>query len=417
MPVIELLKSAPGFRRLWLGNLISSCGDWIGWVAVSVLAMHSEAGPLALAGVFVAHYLPSALLAPLGGFVADRWDRKQILLWVTTGQFLITVAMAVAALRSAVLSVQVLLAVRSTAMAFIAPAERGAVPRLVQPSQVLLANAVDSGTWSIMFTIGTALGGFVSNLGPSTALSIDACTFVFAFLFYLRLPSIVPRSEKKNSNSTDSAVPRFNEILRWLWNEPTILCATFAKGPLSLASGAAWLGLNLTAAQKDTGTSTPIALGAFYALRGIGTAVGPLLAGRVQKAGLSERSVWTFCYAAGIIAMLGFWAADRWWAWSICAFVWGISGGVNWVISTAITQRDVPDLYRGRIGALDTLSWMGAQCLSVGLCAFLIDRGDRLDPSLLVMCLLGAGGFALLQLNAARKNGQAEAPISEPNAQ
>lgn len=402
MPIVELLKTAPGFRRLWLGNLISSCGDWIGWVAVSVLAMQSQSGPLQLAGVFVAHYLPSALLAPLGGFVADRWDRRKILLYVTAGQCLVTVAMALAAVRGEVLWVQVLLAIRSTAMAFIAPAERGAVPRLVAPSQVLLANAVDSATWSVMFTIGTALGGLISALGPTTALSIDAGTFVFALLFYLRLPAIVPQDEQTQAASTDE-VPRLKEILTWLWTQPTILCATFAKGPLSLASGAAWLGLNLSAAQKDTGTSASIALGAFYAARGVGTALGPLMATRVQHSGLSERTVWITCYAAGILAMLGFWAADQWWAWILCAFVWGISGGVNWVFSTAITQRDVPDRYRGRIGALDTLTWMGAQCLSVGLCAIDVHRGRELGPSLLLMCILGAAGFALLQLNISRK--------------
>lgn len=406
MKIVELLKSAPGFRRLWLGNLISSCGDWIGWVAVSILAMQSDSGPLQLAGVFVAHYLPSALLAPLGGYFADRWDRRKILVYVATGQLFLTIAMALAAVRGEVLGVQVLLAIRSTAVAFIAPAERGAVPRLVAPSQVVLANAVDSATWSVMFTLGTALGGLISALGPSTALAIDAGTFVFAILFYARLPSIIPEDHNQQDSGDDpesSTVPTIREILQWLWTQPKILCATFAKGPLSLASGAAWLGLNLTASHKDTGVSASIALGAFYALRGVGTALGPFMAQAVQNRGHSERVIWMLCYLAGIAAMLGFWASDAWWAWGVCAFVWGVSGGVNWVISTAITQRDVPDRYRGRIGALDTLSWMGAQCIAVSLCAWRVHSGDPLGPSLLLLCVLGVLGFLALQGNALRQ--------------
>lgn len=405
MKIVELLKSAPGFRRLWLGNLISSCGDWIGWVAVSILAMQSESGPLQLAGVFVAHYLPSALLAPLGGYFADRWDRKKILVYVAAGQMLLTVAMAIAAIQGEVLGVQLLLAVRSTAVAFIAPAERGAVPRLVAPSQVVLANAVDSATWSVMFTVGTALGGLISALGPSTALSIDAGTFVLAILFYLRLPNIVPKDQPNASSSENQdtpQVPKMREVLAWLWSEPKILGATFAKGPLSLASGAAWLALNLTASQKSTGVDASIALGAFYALRGIGTAAGPFMAQAVQQRGFSERTVWSACYGAGVLAMWGFWASFEWWAWGLCAFVWGVSGGVNWVISTAITQRDVPDRYRGRIGALDTLTWMGAQCLAVGWCAWQVHHNHPLDPSLLTMCVAAVVGMTILQVNAMR---------------
>lgn len=403
MQIIALLKSAPGFRRLWLGNLVSSCGDWIGWVAVSVLAMHAQSGPLQLAGVFVAHYLPSALLAPFGGWVADRWDRKKILASVTVCQLLLTVAMAIAALEKEILGVQILLAIRSTAMAFIAPAERGAVPRLVAPDQIVLANAVDSATWSVMFTLGTALGGLISALGPTTALSIDAGTFVVAFLFYIGLPNIVPEGAGHDQKAKpDAQVPRLGEVLRWLWSDPKVLCATFAKGPLSLGSGAAWLALNLTAAQKDTAVSSSIALGIFYALRGIGTATGPFMAQWVQDRGCPERTVWMTCYGAGILAMWGFWAADAWWAWVLCALVWGISGGVNWVISTAITQRDTPDRYRGRIGAFDTLSWMGAQCIAVATCAWQVHQGHPLSTSLLVMCLLAALGILLLQLNASR---------------
>lgn len=412
MPVVELLKSAPAFRRLWLGNLISSSGDWIGWVAVSVLAMKSESGALELAGVFIAHYLPAALLAPLGGFVADRWDRRKILIWVTLGQFVLTLAMAVAALRAEVLWVQLLLALRSTAVAFIAPAERGAVPRLVATSQVLLANAVDSATWSIMFTIGTALGGLISVLGPTTALGIDAGTFVLALFFYARLPAIVPERDEQEGPrdpQNEHTLPSLREILWWLWGQPKILCATLAKAPLSLASGAAWLALNLSAESKVTGVSTSVALGAFYACRGIGTAIGPWIASRLHGPRLSREWIWMITYLSGLASMLGFWAADRWSLWIPCALIWGISGGVNWVFSTAITQRDVPDRYRGRIGALDTLSWMSAQCISVALCAWQVHQGGDLTPYLRAMCILGMLGIVTLKINSARDSRESDA--------
>ena len=54
-----LLARYPEFRRLWLGNLISLGGDWVGWVAVSLLALESDNGVLQLALMFLAHHLRS----------------------------------------------------------------------------------------------------------------------------------------------------------------------------------------------------------------------------------------------------------------------------------------------------------------------------------------------------------------------
>ena len=67
---LELLRRRPAFRRLWLAQLISQTGDWLGLVAVSVVAGETggqTGGALALAAVLAAHLLPNALLSPWAG--------------------------------------------------------------------------------------------------------------------------------------------------------------------------------------------------------------------------------------------------------------------------------------------------------------------------------------------------------------
>ena len=76
---MDLIKRRPAFRLLWLGELVSQLGDWLSYVAISLVAMtHGPGqGALALGLVLAAHSLPHAVLAPFTGPLADRFDRRR----------------------------------------------------------------------------------------------------------------------------------------------------------------------------------------------------------------------------------------------------------------------------------------------------------------------------------------------------
>ena len=67
-----------GFRRLWASQAISLFGDWLSFIAISLLALHKGDGAIALAMVLAAHTLPSALAQPLAGVLSDRFDRIKL---------------------------------------------------------------------------------------------------------------------------------------------------------------------------------------------------------------------------------------------------------------------------------------------------------------------------------------------------
>src|SRR5262245_48994270 len=95
---LRLLQRRPHYRRFWLANLTSLLGDWLTYVAVSILALERGEGALAIAFVLIAHHFPQAVLSPFAGTIVDRFDRKKVMLFATSTQAVLTAAMAVAAL-------------------------------------------------------------------------------------------------------------------------------------------------------------------------------------------------------------------------------------------------------------------------------------------------------------------------------
>src|SRR5262245_20282707 len=85
---LNLVRDRPAFRRLWFGQIVSLLGDWLTYVAVSMLALEKGEGALAVAFVLVAHMLPNALLSPWAGSITDRFDRRTVMVasnWVQVG--------------------------------------------------------------------------------------------------------------------------------------------------------------------------------------------------------------------------------------------------------------------------------------------------------------------------------------------
>src|SRR5919204_3113692 len=74
----------PAFSRLWRAMLVSSLGDWVGFVAVASLVARlggERLGPLAVGRVMLARLLPSVVFGPFAGVFADRYDRKKLMIW------------------------------------------------------------------------------------------------------------------------------------------------------------------------------------------------------------------------------------------------------------------------------------------------------------------------------------------------
>src|ERR1700739_768294 len=76
----ELLRGNRSFRLLWLGQVVSQMGDWFDTIAVYTIALRLTGSGRAVALIMVARFLPSVVMGPLSGVVADRFSRRSIMI-------------------------------------------------------------------------------------------------------------------------------------------------------------------------------------------------------------------------------------------------------------------------------------------------------------------------------------------------
>lgn len=402
---LVLLRRRPHFRRFWLANLTSQLGDWLTYVAVSVLALETGTGAIAVAMVLLAHQLPQALLSPFGGAIADRFDRKKVMLFAAASQSVLTAGMVVAAALGALLAVQLLLTLRMALVAFTDTAENASLPRLIDRDELELANSLSAGTWSVTFALGVAVGGvLVAWVGPIAAIAIDAGTFALAAVLLAGLPAIPPEHDQHSAAKTKGIARELFDAWRFAEERPAILTAVFAKAPVAFAGGAAWIYLVESSTQWALLGAGAITLGALHAMRGIGTGVGPVVAlmmeSKKQNTGL-VLGVSALAVAGGIFLLS---LSDGPGLALVAVLIWGMGSGANWVKSTSLLQKLAPDGFRGRLAAIDLLSSALAMCGGAFCGAWLMDAGVSRALSPWMGILLGAAGYALVHGLSLRSN-------------
>ena len=355
-PMLSLLRRHPAFRRLWIAGAVSQVGDWLSFVAVAALAIGSGS-VLDLALVYAAHALPGALLSPFAGALVDRADRRRVMIATDLVACLLTVAMAAAAVAGWIGAVQGLLLIRSGVAALTPPAESAAVRRLVPGADLVAANAVLAGTWSVAFVAGMALGGVAALLGPALALALDAATFAVAAATRATLPAMPVEGGKSVRLSDVARATPADTIaaLRVAAADPPLLRAVLGKAPLALSSGAGWIALNLVGAAEQPFGAAALSFGILQAVRGAGTGIGPALASRALRAGVSTAWLDAAVRVSMLGGVAGLGVVRSPLGLAAVALLWGMGGGTNWVLQHTALQRHAGDQVIGRLAAFDEL--------------------------------------------------------------
>ncbi|MEC7242413.1 MAG: MFS transporter [Myxococcota bacterium] len=380
----RLIRQNRDFRRLWISHMISLIGDWLSYIAVSVISIQQGGGAFAVGMVLFVHSIPLALMSPISGPLADRFDRKWILILGYLGASVLTVCMWGAARMESVWLLQTVLFFRVCVSGLAITARSAAIPALVGREDLRLANALLGLTWSVMFTLGLALGGFASEyLSPSGAILLDAMTFVLAAAVAFKLPSLKPARG-------EGAPPRpgFSDMLQaWAYvrKRPRLLAMVLAKTPPTVANAGAWVTLNLVAGQRLSFTTLSIALGIFQSIRAIGSGIGPLLPEWIIP---RDPMVGTVVAFTGILLLAGFEAT---WISCIGLGLWGIGQGHNWVISSTNIQAATPDHLLGRVISLDFLMFSIGGAFSAMLAGYLCDVFEDPAAGAWVTTALGSG--------------------------
>jgi len=186
-----LLRNGP-LTRLLAGEFVSSIGDWLYLVAILILAFEVSKDPVVLGIVGAARVLPYVVLSIPAGILADRYDRRLILLVtdIARGVLMLVMAALVAA-NAPIVTIVVLVVVATCFSTFFGPAIGAYLPSLVADEvQLGPANSAWSTLDYLSFVIGPAIGGLLIAAGGLVlAFVLNAATFAIIAVVLWRLPS------------------------------------------------------------------------------------------------------------------------------------------------------------------------------------------------------------------------------------
>ena len=246
---IELLRNNRNFRFLWFGQIVSLLGDWFNLVASAALVGLLTQSGLAVGSLFVVRMLAPFVVSPIAGVVADRYNRKHIL--IASDVVRATVVLGFLLVRDAgdVWLLYTLTALQMSLSGFFAPAQTSILPDIAKPRELGAVNAISSATWSVMLALGAALGGlFAGTWGMYPAFVLDALTFLLsaALLAQMRMPAKLASAAAEKTVA--AAVRQYFDGLRYLRAHLDILVVALQKGFLGLFLATAFQVIQVTIA-------------------------------------------------------------------------------------------------------------------------------------------------------------------------
>lgn len=373
---IALLRSNPNYRYLWMGAVISQIGDWFNLIASALVIQQLTTATSAISLLFLARFLPLFFFSPFAGVLADRFDRRTIM--VASNLLRAVTVLGFLLVRDAqiVWLFYVLTVLQFALSAVYTPARTAVLANIVKKEELVTANALDSFTWSTMLAVGSLLGGIATGLfGVAAAFIIDALTFVLAGWLTAKVV-LPPALLAARAAGSRGGWLDFLDGLRYLRSEPYILALALIKAGGSLVWGAvnvleidyAERVFPLTDLARRLGSAegSALTLGYIYAIAGLGTGFGPLLLRR-WLGDATPRLRWaiTGSFWAMALGILGLAAAPTLAWFGAATLLRTVGSGTLWVFSAAILQMIVPDRVRGRVFAFEFAALTLTQSISI----------------------------------------------------
>ncbi|MGH2649689.1 MAG: MFS transporter [Actinomycetota bacterium] len=343
------------FALLWTGMAISMVGDGVYVVAIAWQVYEISNRPSALALVGVAWSLPQVLLMLLSGALADRFNRRRLMI---AGDLIRCAAIATIGTlsitgRLTIPLVVGLVVVYGVGQATFQPSFSAIVPTIVPGDLLVEANSLAQFVRPFaMMLLGPLVGGLlIAAFGAGWAFVFDGGTFVFSALMILLMRT---RPEPRDADSGERLMSEVAEGLRYVIAHRWLILAMVGATVSLLATWGPWETL-VPYVIKNELHGGPTALGLVFGAGGLGSVAAALFFG--QRGRLPRRPV-TALYLAWAIAMFGtagFGLVTGVWQAMIVALATEACITILVVIWFTLVQRLVPNDLLGRVTSLD---WM-----------------------------------------------------------
>ena len=392
----QLIRENRDFRQLWIAAVISMLGEWFNTIALFFLILEYTGSEFLLGMLFTVRMAGFAILQPFIGLLADRYNRKMLMVVSNLLQAVFALCFLLVNDSSDIVWMIGLSGLMMVLHGVYMTAERAALPNVVAEEDLATANALDAASWSTALCMGAMLGGVVVSIwGTNAAFIIDSATFLVGTLFLINLtiPQTIDESMKGPWLST--GISNIKSGWARIRSQPALFRIVFAKASWNVAGGGlAGVYLVLMGANVQ-GFGAAFGFGLFFFARGVGTGLGPILA----RAFLKDEEAWPrlvgyLIVLSGLIYFLvGLSVPHALWITVVLVILAHSASGANWVLSTVMMQQWVEDEVRGRVFSTDMLILSIAFSTSTSVAGYLMENTDlgiqngiMLFASVMVFC-------------------------------
>lgn len=390
------------FRLVLGGQGVSAFGDAITFTALPLIVIGLTGSGVTMGIVSVLAALPDLLFGLPAGALADRWDRRRMIIGADLGRALLTALIPLSYLLGwptlpvIVLVVFPINCLRSLFMA----AWTSMMPALVGRDQVGRASSYTEAVFSLSFIVGPAIAGLlVSTIGPGPTLLIDAGTFAFS----AAAMSLVHRRLRADRSGAEPHLLRdIMEGLRYLVHEPTLRVAVGFAGIASVITGPLSMAAIFFLA-VDRGASSEI-VGLMLAMFSVGYLVGALIAGRLSKGPLGRLMLVANLVTAVVVVVFAVVEVPP--IQAVMVFLAGATQAMWLIPYITLRATLTPDALLGRVSSTARVVSLGLQPIGLMLCGLALDALGG-STTLVLMGILTALASAVFALSPALREARA----------
>ena len=387
------LRQNRDFRVLLGGQSVSAVGDAVSATAMPLLVL-ALTGSGALMGIVGAlQFLPDLLLGLPAGALADRWDRRRMMMWADVGRAALTALIPLSfwlGMNTMAVILIVTLPINAFRVLWMA-GFTGAVPNLVGRENLGRANSYIEAIFSGGFIVGPPIAGVLAaTLGPATTLAIDAGSFVVsaASLALIRRSLRADRPGERPHILDD-----IREGVRFLWRHAVLRLAVSFWSVVTVTTAALINALTYYIV-IDRGYSE-LVLGFVSGAFGLGYLGGSLLGGRMGRQRVGVRMVAGTLVTGALLVILALVDAPP--VYLAGALLAGVAQGVVLVSYVTLRASLTPDQLLGRIGSTARTISLGLMPLGMLAGGALIEAGNGAVTLTVmgVLCVVASVAFGM----------------------
>ncbi len=409
------LRRNRDFQLLWSGQAVSLLGSQTSKIAYPLLVLAMTGSP-AKAGIAGFAAMLGYLLFPLpAGGLADRHDRRRIMIACDAIRLAAVGSIAVAYWAAHLTYAQILLAgfVEGTATVFFSLAERAALPLLVHPSQRSTAVGQNEARTNLAQLAGPALGGALFGLSRAAPFAADALSYLASLvtLPFIRTP-MQPARRAVRREASRSMRAELGEGLAFTWRQPFLRYASIFAAAVNMLLQVLVLGL-IVLGRHDR--ASPAQIGILVGCLGAGGLAGALMAPWFQRriqAGITITGcMWIWAVLIALIAVVH----AVLWLYPIVVVI-GFAGPAWNVSAQTFRMRITPNELLGRTSSVSLQVAWGVIPLGSLLAGFLLQVVS--PPAAMAAIAAGMAGTAVAATalapvrNAGRKTPGASGPAA-----